>query len=236
VTAFIISVYKQLLVLQVPVFAMVMPRNGSQPTGRSRALFNLSASTDCPPSPDSSSGSSNSQLASTDSLDPQVQLSNSRPSATTQSAAGTFRWVANSVALPADVTVQHGQATAVKFNVSWERVPVGNTGAAAASESCAEVVAGLMLSPALSVQGAAGPMQAETFKVCKAGYKLLSQPVGPFPADACGKYTVRLATTVMHIVQVLLLCTVVLCCCLQACYALLPLHVLSLLMLAAITR
>ncbi|WIA08123.1 hypothetical protein OEZ85_007581 [Tetradesmus obliquus] len=30
----------------------------------------------------------------------------------------------------------------------------------------------------------------ETFKACEGGSRLLSQPVGPFPADACGTYTV----------------------------------------------
>jgi hypothetical protein len=98
--------------------------------------------------------------------------------------------------------MQHGQISAVKFNVSWERIPVSTsqvvaaaaTPEAAADDSCAEIVAGLMLSPALAVQGAAGPMAVETFKACGAGHRVLSQPVGPFPADACGAYTVRSQT------------------------------------------
>jgi hypothetical protein len=290
--------------LQVPVFAMVTPVNRTQPTGKSRTLFNLGPSSSCPPSPATAGSSrSSTKLASTDS---QLQLVASPPTVSSSTGGASFRWVASCVAVPAVVSMQHGQTAAVKFNVSWEKVAVstrkvagtvtvtnpspGNTislaavrvkvvaklqeaGAAAAgvvaecqklelqpggsttcsystdadlapphsssssssagssyiaidaadkhggtlgsttvpldskaastsaaaaaaapeaaAESCAEVVAGLMLSPALSVPGAAGPMAAETFKACEAGSRLLSQPVGPLPANACGTYTVR---------------------------------------------
>jgi hypothetical protein len=89
--------------------------------------------------------------------------------------------------------MKRGQVSAVKFNVTWERIAVGTGKPEAGADSCAEIVAGLMLSPALAVPGAAGPMAVETFKACGAGFKVLSQPVGPFPVDACGTYTVRLA-------------------------------------------
>jgi hypothetical protein len=86
--------------------------------------------------------------------------------------------------------MQHGQVSAVKFNVTWERTSVSTGVPEADAESCAEIVAGLMLSPVLAVAGTAAPMAVETFKACGDGFKVLSQPVGPFPADACGTYTV----------------------------------------------
>jgi hypothetical protein len=95
--------------------------------------------------------------------------------------------------------MKHGQVSDVKFNVTWERIAASTGNPAAAADSCAEIVAGLMLSPALAVPGAAGPMAVHTFKACGAGFKVLTQPVGPFPADACGTYTVRSGTAQGHI-------------------------------------
>lgn len=75
---------------------------------------------------------------------------------------------------------------------------VGSTEAAAvkvkgSTESCAEIVAGVMLGSLLLMPGGAAPMASETLKVCEPGYKMLSQPVGPVPSDACGTYTVSRA-------------------------------------------
>lgn len=79
------------------------------------------------------------------------------------------------------------QSDTTSFNISQQA-----TAAAAAQqqESCAEVITGLTMGSALLVPGAAGAIKYSLNRVCQSGGTVITQPVGPFPDTACGKYTV----------------------------------------------
>ena len=65
------------------------------------------------------------------------------------------------------------------------------SGSSSNSSGCAELIAGVMMGSPLLLPGAAGPVQPSTLRVCEPGSRMLSQPVGPFTASQCGRYTVR---------------------------------------------
>jgi hypothetical protein len=65
-----------------------------------------------------------------------------------------------------------------------------NASAAGSAGSCAEVTYGLMLGSLLKLPGAAGPISYNATKACVDGGVIVTQPIGPFEDDQCGRYTV----------------------------------------------
>lgn len=77
--------------------------------------------------------------------------------------------------------------------VTSDAVPFSFQGAAVkapGADVCAEVLTGVMLGGPLLQPGTAKAVEPSTQRVCEAGYKIVSQPVGPFKDNQCGRYMV----------------------------------------------
>jgi hypothetical protein len=88
----------------------------------------------------------------------------------------------------ADGTVALSAATLFTFAAANGSDP-------AAATACADVTYGLMLGSLLQLPGAAGPISYNSTKACADGGVIVTQPIGPFKDDQCGKYTVSAAAS-----------------------------------------
>jgi hypothetical protein len=116
-----------------------------------------------------------------------------QPGASTSCSYSLFVNSGGSGKVQVDVNLSDG-SSAMSSAAVFTFAAGNNASAAGDASSCAEVTYGLMLGSLLKLPGAAGPISYNSTKACGDGGVIVTQPVGPFMDDQCGRYAVSMMT------------------------------------------
>jgi hypothetical protein len=168
-------------------------------TNPTAAAVNMSAVMVEPEMTSSSSGLNSGAVPEVAATCGTMQLA---PGASTACPYSTFVNSGGSGKVQVTVNLSDGStAMSSAATFSFPSASSNNASTAAAAGSCAEVTYGLMLGSLLKLPGAAGPVSYNATKACVDGGIVVTQPIGPFKDDQCGRYTVSVIRMMLMLAQ-----------------------------------